>query len=136
MGTWHLQATLWHVQPSFAPIELRIGQGVLPKEAIDARIADAELNGDKALPPISKPVATEAEKRRLQAVFQFKGGKALPDELTLAPVVGHLPLDVVSSASAVHKRRAAAAATAASRAGSAGPPVSAEQALHALIMDV
>lgn len=117
------------LQPTFAPIELRAGLGVVHKDVIDSRLAEDERTADRVLPPLSKAVSTEAEKRKLQAVFQFKGGKALPEELTLAPVDGHLPLDVLSSAAAVHKRRQGkVVATAAT--------VTQEQVLHATIMEV
>jgi hypothetical protein len=66
------------------------------KEDIDKRLEEAEKSADKAFPPIKKAIHTEAEKRRLQAAFQFKGGKALPEELTLAPIEGHIPLSVVT----------------------------------------
>lgn len=66
------------------------------KEDIDKRLEEAEKTADKSFPPIRKAIHTEAEKRRLQAAFQFKGGKALPEELTLAPIEGHIPLSVVT----------------------------------------
>ncbi len=118
------------LQPTFAPIELRAGLGVVHKDVIDSRLAEDERIADRVLPPLSKAVSTEAEKRKLQAVFQFKGGKALPEELTLAPVDGHLPLDVLSSAAAIHKRRQGKATVA------AAATVTQEQALHATIMEV
>lgn len=56
--------------PHFAPIELRQGRRKF-KEEIDAD--EAAKVEDIAQPPITKAVATEAEKRRLQTYFEFKG---------------------------------------------------------------
>ena len=53
----------------------------------------------------------------------------------MAPVHGHLPLDVVSSAAAVHGRRAAAA-TGSAAARKHLPSATAEQGMHELVMEV
>ena len=60
----------------------------MPKAVVDQRLEAAAVGADAAFQPAVKAVSTEAEKRKLAALFQFKGGKALPDELTLAPVEG------------------------------------------------
>lgn len=120
------------MQPSFAPIELRAGQGVVPKSEIDRRREEDERTADTVFPPLTKPVYTEAEKRKLQALFQFKGGKALPEELTLAPIEGHVPLSVVApQRKGSGRRRPAAAAPAAP--ASAG---SMQDVLHAMVLEV
>jgi hypothetical protein len=76
------------MQVHIAPIELREGRGVMSKATLEARRKADNPHNDTYFPPVSKPVSTEAEKRKLAAIFQFKGGKALPDELTMAPVEG------------------------------------------------
>ncbi len=94
-----LFALIFHgtsVQHTFAPIELRTGHGVMLKEDIDRKQAEDARTGDVVLPPLTKAVSTDTEKRRLQALFQFKGGKALPEELTLAPIDGHVPLGIIA----------------------------------------
>jgi hypothetical protein len=104
----HLRAvdcvTVVH-QTHYAPIELRAGRGVMPKAAVDHRLEQQAAEADITFQPATKAVSTDAEKKRLATVFQFKGGKALPDELTLAPVEGHLPLKMVASRASVDKRR-------------------------------
>lgn len=87
------------------PIRRR-GQG-----AIAAREASAAATADRIAAPLTKPVSTEANKRRLQAINSLKGGKALPEELTAAPISGNIPLSVMSSsAAASHRRRKAGSA--------------------------
>ncbi len=44
-----------------------------------------------------KPVSTEAEKRRLQAINTLKGGKGLTDELTMPSIEGRIPLHLGSN---------------------------------------
>ena len=55
---------------------------------MDHRLELQAKDADITFQPAKKAVSTDAEKRKLAAMFQFKGGKALPDELTLAPVEG------------------------------------------------
>jgi hypothetical protein len=79
-----------------------------------ARLRDAALDGEapgQYRPPARKPTSTDAEKRRLQAQFQFKGGSILPAHALAAPIAGHVPL-----ASLVDPSSGAAALAAARRA--------------------
>ncbi len=112
----------------------------MKKDEIERKIVEDERTADKMFPPISKAISTESEKRKLQAMFQFKGGKALPEELTLAPIEGHVPLEMVASHSGVAKRRAAKSASSMRGGGSGTAPsaakVSQDQALHIMILDV
>ena len=65
--------------------------GKKTKAAIDAS-RRKENRVVRSSVPFVKAVATEAEKRRLQNTFSFKGGKALPDSALMAPIKGHIPL--------------------------------------------
>jgi len=53
---------------------------------------DRRLNHPRA----RKAVSTEMEKRRLAMQFQFKGGKALPENGTSQPIEGHIPLSLIT----------------------------------------
>ena len=66
-------------------------------------------------PPLHRPIATDANKRLLQATFQFKGGKCLPETGTMQAIEGHLPLQIVTGKPSHARVRAAAAAAAAAQ---------------------
>ena len=61
-------------------------------------------------PPLRRPVATETNKRLLQATFQYKGGKCLPETGTMQPIEGHIPLQLVTGKPSHARQRAAHAA--------------------------
>jgi len=67
------------------------------KSAIDAQAAHDARTADRTGAPLRKPISTETEKRRLQAINTLKGGKGLPDELTMPSIEGNIPLHLVSS---------------------------------------
>ena len=67
------------------------------KSAIDAQAAHDARTADRTGAPLRKPVSTETEKRRLQAINTLKGGKGLPDELTMPSIEGHIPLHMISN---------------------------------------
>ncbi|GBG31320.1 Hypothetical Protein FCC1311_075432 [Hondaea fermentalgiana] len=56
------------------------------------------IEEDRAVerPRPCKAISTETEKRRLAMHFQFKGGKALPETGTIAPIQGNIPLSLIS----------------------------------------
>jgi hypothetical protein len=45
-------------QRHYAPIELRVGQGVMPKEAMDRRMEAAAVDADITFQPAIKAVST------------------------------------------------------------------------------
>jgi len=94
-----------------APIEA-LGAQKRSKTAIAAREAAAAAAGDIVGPPLRPGRNGDAEKRRLQATFQFKGGKALPDGLSAPALDGPVPLALLGSPPA--------GAAAARRPGSSG----------------
>ena len=59
-----------------------------PQDAIKAELDQAEQQRMRYRPPATKATATALEKRRLQTINTLKGGKALPEELTLRPIDG------------------------------------------------
>jgi hypothetical protein len=65
------------------------------KAAIDAAAAWEAAHGDKALPPLRKGRNTEAEKHKLQTIFNFKGGKGLPASALADPLPGNVPLHLL-----------------------------------------
>jgi hypothetical protein len=82
---------------------------------ISASEAAAAAAADTVLPPVTRGYNNpDAEKRRLQATFTYKGGKALPAAGLAAPLEGHIPLAALAApAERMAKQRAAAAAAAA-----------------------
>lgn len=56
--------------------------------AIAHELAQRQEDLDRYRPMPTKAKGTALEKQRLQNINMFKGGKALPDELTLAPIEG------------------------------------------------
>lgn len=59
---------------------------------IQQDIDDIRMRQEHYRPAFVKPVAVDAEKDRLSQIFTFKGGKALPEELTMP--VGEAPFEV------------------------------------------
>lgn len=59
-------------------------------DAIQAELAEREAERDRYRPLPTKAKSTPLEKQRLQNINMFKGGKGLPEELTLAPIQGTL----------------------------------------------
>lgn len=59
---------------------------------IQQELDDIRMRQEHYRPAFVKPVAVEAEKDRLSQIFTFKGGKALPEELTMP--VGEAPFEV------------------------------------------
>jgi hypothetical protein len=66
------------------------------KSDIDQQIREIEADREAYKPTPRRAIATDAEKRRLSACFQFKGGKALPQSGLPAPMPGHVPLRLVT----------------------------------------
>lgn len=58
--------------------------------AIAAEVSHRQAELDSYRPMPTKAKSTPLEKQRLQNINMFKGGKVLPDELTLAPIKGTL----------------------------------------------
>lgn len=94
-----------------APIEA-LGAQKRSKTVIAEREAAAAAAGDIVGPPLRPGRNGDAEKRRLQATFQFKGGKALPDGLSAPALDGPVPLALLGAPPA--------GAAAARRPGSSG----------------
>lgn len=68
-----------------------------PASRIAAEAAAAAADPDQAAPPpLRRGFNTEAEKRKLQATFAYRGGKALPESGLPAPMPGHVPLHLVT----------------------------------------
>jgi hypothetical protein len=67
------------------------------KTTIDAQAKIHSVTADRTGAPMSKPISTDTEKRRLQAINTLKGGKALPEELTMPSIRGEIPLSMVAS---------------------------------------
>lgn len=68
----------------------------IAKRRSKAAIDQENVALDAPAAPLSKGRNTEAEKRRLQSLFTFKGGKALPAAGLAEPVVGQLPLSLIT----------------------------------------
>jgi hypothetical protein len=66
------------------------------KDTIFNKRSEDEVERMRYRPPLQRPIATESNKRLLQATFQFKGGKCLPETGTMQPIEGHLPLQLVT----------------------------------------
>ena len=74
-----------------APIEA-LGVQKRSKSRIAAAEALASARGDIVGPPLRPGRNADVEKRRLQAAFQFKGGKALPEGVAAPALEGPVPL--------------------------------------------
>ena len=66
------------------------------KQEIFDQNKEDEVHRMRYRPPLRRPVATETNKRLLQAQFQFKGGKCLPEAGTMQPIEGNLPLHLIN----------------------------------------
>lgn len=77
--------------PGPAPIE-RLGIQKRSQSTIRKRLEVEARTGDISLPPLKPGRNTDAEKRRLQMINQFKGGKGLPESASLPPLTGPLPM--------------------------------------------
>jgi hypothetical protein len=75
-------------------------KGIIRSKAQVDAFEAAHASVDRPQMPIKKGYNTEAEKRRLQATFQFKGGKAVPDAASYAPIEGQIPMHLMGAASA------------------------------------
>lgn len=62
------------------------------RDTIEAELRAAQVDVEQYRPPLRKAVSTDKHKLLLQNQFTYKGGKALPEELTMPPIVGHIPL--------------------------------------------
>ena len=80
------------------------------KAAIMERWAEDEKHLQRYRPPLTRPVATDQNKRMLQATFQFKGGKCLPEAGTMQPLDGNIPLHIITGKGRRDTRRAGGAA--------------------------
>lgn len=87
-----------------------------PIEAVRRRKAKASIMQERSKrdqelmryrPPLTRPVATDTNKRYLQAQFQFKGGKALPEAGLLQPVEGNLPMTLITGKRPARRSRRA-----------------------------
>ena len=83
------------------------------KKEIFQKRGEDEVQRMRYRPPLRKAVATESNKRLLQATFQFKGGKCLPETGTMQAMDGHLPLQLVTGKPSFARQRAAQAKAAA-----------------------
>ncbi len=68
---------------------------IIPKrkgaEVIKQELDDIRMRQERYRPAFVKPVSVDAEKDRLNQIFTFKGGKALPTELTHPE--GEMPME-------------------------------------------
>lgn len=87
----------------------RITKRKTKKQIFNKRTAD-ETERMRYRPPLRKAIATESNKRLLQAQFQFKGGKCLPETGTMQAMEGHLPLQLVTGKPSFARVRAMKAA--------------------------
>jgi hypothetical protein len=75
---------------SLKPVDL------IPKrrsaEHIKSEMEDIKLKQERYRPAHVKPISSESEKEKLSQIFTFKGGKALPEEMTHP--VGETPLEL------------------------------------------
>jgi len=85
-----------------APID-RIKGMIRSKAQVDALEA-VRGAGDIAQPPLKRGFNGDLEKRRLQATFALKGGKAVPDAASYAPIEGAIPLHVLTGQRAAGAR--------------------------------
>lgn len=77
-----------------APVEMLKGRRSAAQIATDrARAAETE---DISAPPMKRGYNTEQEKRKLQAYFAMKGGKALPDSGMPEGLEGHIPMQLIT----------------------------------------
>jgi len=76
--------------PGPAPIE-RLGIQKRSHSVIKRRAEVEARSGDISLPPLKPGRNTDAEKRRLQMINQFNGGKGLPEGASLPPLGGPYP---------------------------------------------
>ena len=63
-------------------------------DVIKTEIDDIQLKQSRYRPAYVQPISADSEKDRLSQVFTFKGGKALPDELTNP--VGVAPFEIAA----------------------------------------
>jgi len=75
-------------------------KGIIRSKAQVDAFEAAHASVDRPQMPLKKGYNTEAEKRRLQATFQFKGGKAVPDAASYAPIEGQIPMHLMGNANA------------------------------------
>lgn len=80
-----------HAIPPMAFLNVVQAGAALPLLNIRVVCLQSDLRVDAPMPPLSKPVSTETEKRKLALINQFKGGKSLPEELTIKPIEGAQP---------------------------------------------
>lgn len=78
----------------FKPVDL------IPKrrsaETIKTELDDIKLRQERYRPAHVKPISSDMEKDRLNQIFTYKGGKSLPEELTLP--VGETPFEIADRA--------------------------------------
>lgn len=67
-----------------------------PASRIAAEAEAAAAAAERAQPPLKRGYNPEVEKRKLQALFTFKGGRALPDSGMPAALEGNLPLHLIT----------------------------------------
>lgn len=81
---------------------------------IEAELRKVDEEKQRYRPVPRRAISTEREKARVQNVFQFKGGKALPESGMSMPIEGQLPLSMLTG-KPVKARRGGAAASSTSR---------------------
>lgn len=87
-------------QAQRAPIDLLDSRRRSAQAIADATEAEAATADRPAGPPVKPGYNIEAEKRRLQLTFQFKGGKGLPAEGLSEPLTGHIPIPIITGTGA------------------------------------
>ena len=75
--------------------EIDARRGRRPKPVADDFANSATTTSRALQPPLTKGRNTEAEKYKLQKIFELKGGDALPQSALPAAVSGHLPLSLL-----------------------------------------
>lgn len=65
------------------------------KDQIDEFVRNSS-SVDASLPPLKRGYNTEAEKKKLQTIFQFKGGKTLPSVGLPEAMDGHIPFHMLT----------------------------------------
>lgn len=79
------------VESPVAPIDMIKGT-LRSKSAIEAKLAKEVKEADVTMQPLRPGRNTEAEIRKLQNLFTFKGGRALPSAGLPEPLEGNVPL--------------------------------------------
>jgi hypothetical protein len=97
-------------------------KGVIRSQRGIAEFEAARASTDVQQPPLKRGYNTDAEKKKIQAIFQLKGGRALPSAGLPEAIEGEIPLHLLQGRPApLSRKQAEAAAAAAVRRANSSP---------------